>query len=70
MASELSLGYLRRFSEASQPWCSQGMPPKPNRSQAWMDGAPDLARARRSRYYAFADRPRRMVARLERRFSS
>jgi hypothetical protein len=39
-------------------------------AEAWIEGAPDLARARRSRYYALADRPRRMVARLERRFSS
>ena len=39
-------------------------------AEALIDGAPDLARARRSRYHALADRPRRMVARLERRFSS
>src|SRR3954452_17458796 len=39
-------------------------------AEARIDGAPDLARARRSRYYALADRPRRMVARLDRLSSS
>src|SRR3954452_14156250 len=39
-------------------------------AEARIEGAPDLARARRSRYDALADRPRRMVARLDRLSSS